>query len=76
MLAFFQVREARVSSLDMNLCVGLREQWRKFDNLTQASGACLSKSIRTLSDAARVVAQATSSCFEREFISLRRGGIA
>jgi len=30
----------------MNLCVGLREQWRKFNILAQASGSHLSESIK------------------------------
>jgi len=61
----------------VNLCTGLREQWRRSDNLAQASGARLSESIRKpLPGVARTVAQATSSCFEREPISLKRGGLA
>ena len=30
----------------VNLCTSLHEQWRRFDNLAQASGAHLSESIR------------------------------
>ena len=52
------------------------EQWQRSDNLAQTSGSYLSESIRTLPSVARVVAQATSSCFEQQSISLRRGGLA
>jgi len=30
----------------INLCVGLREQWRRYDILAQVSGSRLSESIR------------------------------
>jgi len=37
----------------MKLHVGLREQWRKYDNLAQASGSRLSESIRKPSQVLR-----------------------
>jgi len=53
----------------------MREQWRRYDNLAQASGTRLSESIRNPPGVAWVAVQATSSSLEREVISLRRGGI-
>jgi len=61
----------------MNLCVVLREQWRKFDILTQASGSSLSESIRNPPKCLRELSlRRRAPVFEREVILLKRGGLA
>ena len=66
-----------VCLLWVNLYVGLRETMEGSGFLAQASvsrlGEICSNSLMLV---ARAVAQATSSCFERKSISLRRGGLA
>jgi len=61
----------------MNLYVDLCEQWGGAGFLAQASVPRLYEtSSNSPKLVARAVAQATSSCIEREFISLKRGGLA
>ncbi|QCD96623.1 hypothetical protein DEO72_LG6g1330 [Vigna unguiculata] len=65
LLAYFQVREVRVSRLEGSgflVQVGISRLGEIYSNSPRLS--------------TRAVAQATSSYFERESISLRRGGLA